>query len=116
MDDWWILIIDLEGESLEKLFNKSGKTRGFRLETVLKMGIQMVDRLEALHSIYFLHRDIKPDNFLVGKSDKGKIFCIDFGLSKSYVSRRNKDENGDYKHIKMIEGKSLIGTARYASI
>ena len=71
----------------------------------------MVSRVEFIHSRSFLHRDIKPDNFLIGISKKSHIVhMIDLGLGKRY---RNT-ETGD--HIPMKEGKSLTGTARYASL
>merc|ERR1712146_598878 len=55
------------------------------------------------------HRDIKPDNFLVG-TDPDQIFLVDFGLAKSYVVR------GTHDHIPYREGRRLVGTARYCSL
>lgn len=70
----------------------------------------MIDRVEALHNAGYLHRDIKPDNFCIGKGSKNDtIYCIDFGLSKAYMDKQGQ-------HIKLISGKSLIGTARYSSV
>ena len=76
-----ILIMELLGESLEKKLNKCN--RKFSLLTVLMMGEQLVTRLEFIHSKNYLHRDIKPDNFLVGRGNKSSIiYAIDFGLAK----------------------------------
>ena len=104
-----ILIMELLGESLEKKLNKCN--RKFSLLTVLMIGEQLVTRLEFIHSKNFLHRDIKPDNFLVGRGNKSCIiYAIDFGLAKKY-----KDPKTGL-HIPYRDGKNLTGTARYASI
>jgi casein kinase 1 len=71
----------------------------------------MITALEYLHKKSFLHRDVKPDNFLIGIGSRAsQIFVIDFGLSKKY---RNPET---HEHIKLATGKSLTGTARYASV
>ena len=103
-----IVIMELLGESLEKKLNKCN--RKFSLLTVLMIGEQLVSRLEFIHSKNYLHRDIKPDNFLVGRGHKNNIiYAIDFGLAKKY-----KDPKTGL-HIPYRDGKNLTGTARYAS-
>ena len=70
-----------------------------------------MSRVEYIHSKHFLHRDIKPDNFLIGTKHKAScIYAIDFGLAKNYW----KQKLG--AHIRFRENKSLCGTPRYASI
>ncbi|CAD8101577.1 unnamed protein product [Paramecium sonneborni] len=70
----------------------------------------MIDRIEVLHSCKYLHRDLKPDNFVLENTTSPKLInLIDFGLSKKYANSK-----GD--HIKLIKKPGLIGTARYASI
>ena len=104
-----ILIMDLLGDSLEKKFNQCN--RKFSLLTVLMIMEQLVSRIEFIHSKNLLHRDIKPDNFLVGRGKKSNIiYAIDFGLSKKYRDSKSG------LHIPYRDGKSLTGTARYASI
>jgi len=64
----------------------------------------MLESLKTIHSIGYVHRDIKPDNFLIDCQDPYKIYMIDFGLVKKYIH-----EN---KHIEFKSGKKLCGTPR----
>ena len=101
--------MELLGESLENLFQN--QKRKFSLKTACMLGIQMIDRVEFIHSKKIIHRDIKPDNFAIGYGNKSHIvYILDFGLSKKYWSSSHK------RHIPFIKGKKLTGTARYASI
>lgn len=77
------MISDLLGPSLEDLFNFCN--RKVSLKTVLILADQMISRVEYLHAKSFVHRDIKPDNFLMGTGKLGNVVhLIDFGLAKEY--------------------------------
>ena len=101
-----LLVEELLGKSLEDIFNANGKP--FSLKTVCVLGIEMINRIQYIHSKHYIHRDIKPDNFMTGRgTNEKKIYIIDFGLAKKFYSVSKG------QHIKFITGKHLIGTARY---
>ena len=100
------MVMDLLGKSLEDCRVDCGGS--LSLKSVLGVGIQMLRRIETVHENGIIHRDIKPDNFLI-KDECNLVNLIDFGLARRYV-----DKGGT--HIRQDTGRKLTGTARYASI
>ena len=105
-----VLVMELMGKSLENIFENL-PIKKMTVNCVGKLGIQMVEILEFIHDKHIIHRDIKPDNFVMGRGEKSiYLYLLDFGLAKKYRSSTT------LKHYPMIKKKNLTGTARYASI
>ncbi len=106
-----ILTEELLGKTIEELFSKKKKLPDYiRLKDILLSGIQIIDRIEYIHSKDILHLDIKPTNFLVGNPDSSLIYIIDFGFSKKYRSSRTG------KHIPFSKKNLFIGSLMYSSL
>jgi serine/threonine protein kinase len=100
--------MQLLGRSLEELFNKRQK---FSIKTTSLLAYQMITVLQYIHDKHIIHRDIKPDNFVMGINKQNAVlYLLDFGLAKKYRSSKTLEQ---YPYIKK---KKLTGTARYASI
>jgi serine/threonine protein kinase len=110
-EEWNLMMMQLLGKSLDVIFADSDNQ--LDLGTVMTIGLMMIDGLEDIHRCGVIHRDIKPNNFMFGRSedrDDTHLYIVDFGLSKLWRDIRNG------KHIGYKHGRSMIGTARYASI
>ena len=102
------LVMDSLGSSIDCAFDDCDHQ--FTPKTVLMLAAQMITCVETLHKHGYIHRDIKPDNFIMGKGEKNRtVLIIDMGLAKKYVT----DEE---EHVPFEEGLGFSGTVRYASI
>ena len=103
-----ILVMQLLDKSLEDIFNIRKK---FSFKTGAMLAYQMISALQYIHEKHIIHRDIKPDNFVLGSDDlNAYLYLVDFGLAKKYRSSKT------LKQYPYIKKKKLTGTARYASI
>ena len=102
----YYMVINLLGKSLQEIKNKK---HIFSLTLTLQIGIQIINLLKTIHDKGLVHRDIKPDNFLLGLNREIKnIYIIDFGFCKPYIK--------DNVHIVQNKTQNLIGSKTYASI
>jgi serine/threonine protein kinase len=107
--DYYFMVLPLLGDSLGSFKRKflDGK---FSLNTIICFSIQMIQRLQYIHEKGFIHRDVKPDNFLFDlNTDVNNMYLLDFGFCKQYLLP-------DGSHIPMKTKKQLIGTPNYVSI
>lgn len=80
------MLMQLLSKSVEALFQLCN--RQFSLKTVCMLALQMISRVEVLHEKQFLHRDLKPDNFMICDEDPRLVYLIDLGLAKRYIDRK----------------------------
>ncbi|KAJ9463249.1 Casein kinase I-like protein 3 [Diplonema papillatum] len=103
-----VLVLDLMGPSLDAIIKKGCGT--LSPGTVSTIAVNIMSCMQFIHDRGFLHRDIKPHNFVLGrKGGWDRIYIIDFGLAHRFVT-----STGD--HIPFTTGKSFVGTERYVSV
>ena len=103
-----ILVDELLGLSLHDLWDFK-ELDYVKIKNVCMIALQALDRLEYIHSKNVIHRDIKPNNFLIGRKNKEIIYLIDFGFAHKYRSSRT-GKHIKYKYINKIIGSMLFNS------
>lgn len=104
------VVMQLQGKNLAEL--RRSQSRGaFSLSTTLRLGHQILKAIESIHEVGFLHRDVKPSNFAMGRLPHNchKVYMLDFGLARQYTNA-----SGEVRAPRPAAG--FRGTVRYASI
>uniref|UniRef100_A0A0N4ZM89 non-specific serine/threonine protein kinase n=1 Tax=Parastrongyloides trichosuri TaxID=131310 RepID=A0A0N4ZM89_PARTI len=110
-DEFSYVVMTFVGRSLADLRNEQ-KEKRFSHHTAAATAIQCLEALEDLHNIGYLHRDVKPANYTVGRPEVGefrKIYVLDFGMARKYIH-----EDGTIKQPRKCAG--FRGTVKYAPI
>ncbi len=106
--EYFALVMNMMGPNLMQLFDFCQSN--FSLKTVLMIALQLIDRLEWMHSKNFVHRDIKPENILIGHGKRQHLVnLIDFGLSKRFINPQTG------LHIVNKKSACVIGTIKFLS-
>lgn len=104
----YTLIMERLGPNLETIMTKLPNKK-YSMKTTSMIILQCLDRIKDIHDKGIIHRDMKPDNFVIGNKGKEKlIYLIDFGLSKII--------NNDKKNSTIKREKIIMGTMRYISM
>ena len=102
-----VLIEELLGKSLQELYEQNDNE--IPLKDICMIAIQILERLQYIHSKYIIHRNINPSNFLIGSKNPSLIYIIDFAYAKKYRSSRTGN------HIKFSLNQKIIGKISYIS-
>ncbi|KAI6207378.1 Protein kinase domain-containing protein [Aphelenchoides besseyi] len=105
------VVMTLVGPSLQELRKQYGDLTRQKLSMgcALSIGIKCVEAIEELHGVGYLHRDIKPGNYAIGRREVRRIYLLDFGMARKY-----RESDGQIRRPRWAAG--FRGTVRYAPI
>ncbi|MCP9261968.1 Tau-tubulin kinase 1 [Dirofilaria immitis] len=108
--DFFYIVMTMVGKSLQhQLYTgitTSNSKQKFSLGTAMSVGIKCLEALEDLHNIGYLHRDVKPGNFAIGRPE---VYVLDFGMARLYIH-----EDGTMRNPRSLTG--FRGTLKYAPL
>uniref|UniRef100_A0A8R1I2F6 Protein kinase domain-containing protein n=1 Tax=Caenorhabditis japonica TaxID=281687 RepID=A0A8R1I2F6_CAEJA len=109
-DKFNYLVMSLQGKNLADLRREAPK-QCFSLNTAVRVGMQILNGIREIHSIGFLHRDVKPSNFAMGRTAQTmrNVYMLDFGLARQYLNAK-----GEIRSPRSAAG--FRGTVRYAAV
>ncbi|XP_061481760.1 serine/threonine-protein kinase VRK2 isoform X2 [Rhineura floridana] len=102
------MVMERLGEDLQTIFEREG--RKFNKETVLQIGVRMLDVLEYIHEHEYVHGDIKAGNLLLGYKNPHEVYLADYGLAYRYCP------NGNHKEYQENPKKGHNGTIEFTSL
>jgi len=105
------MVFELLGQSIDKYYRDTCKNiskTNMNASTILKrIGTQMLRCIQSVHKCGLIHRDIKPQNFLLS-IDNTRVYIVDFGISTPYINNKKH-------HKPLTHHDSAIGTIDFIS-
>ncbi|KAI6219697.1 hypothetical protein M3Y95_01094200 [Aphelenchoides besseyi] len=105
------VVMTLVGRSLHDL-RKESPSQTLSMGTSISCGIQCLEALEDLHGLGYVHRDVKPGNYAIGRSElneQRKVYILDFGMCRKFT-----DDYGVIRKPRLAA--AFRGTVRYAPL
>ncbi|CAG9536786.1 unnamed protein product [Cercopithifilaria johnstoni] len=109
--DFFYIVMTMVGKSLQDL-RLNAENKKFSLGTAISVGIKCLEALEDLHNVGYLHRDVKPGNFAIGRPEVNElrnVYVLDFGMARLYIH-----EDGTMRNPRAVTG--FRGTIKYAPL
>lgn len=107
------MVIDLYDKTLQTVSYDYKKTVPIAL--IRAYALQIIQVLSAVHERGFVHRDVKPENFMI-RNTSTTLYLIDFGLARTYIDSETKMHRANKVRTANVDGKICVtGTSRYIS-